>query len=220
MQTNNLLLVACAAAMLSSPLRGEPPQIVSVNPATGPIAGGTIVTVSGVGLDGASIRLDDVKIQAQVISDREIRFTTPAHSNGISTIKVTNGSETAYGEFLYVPPALRDLPPGYVTTIAGVGTFTGFYRQATKAEVSAYGSPAYDGKGNLYFTGLNRVLRVRSDGILEPFAGSGAVPGPEGSENVGDGGPALQANTKFPRSLSEIDRLTRAQPKHFLTQMS
>ena len=198
----NLLVVVCTAAVLSSPLWGQPLQIGAVNPATGPIAGGTVVTVSGVGLGGASLSLDDVKIQSQVISDGEIRFTTPAHANGYSTIQLTNGSETVYGEFLYVPPALRDLPPGYITTVAGVGTFTGFYRPATQAEVLAYGSPAFDGKGNLYFTGSNQVERVRSDGILEPFAGSGAPPGPEGSVNVGDGGPALQASINFPRGIT------------------
>jgi uncharacterized protein (TIGR03437 family) len=202
MQMNNLLVVGCAVAMLGSPLWGELLQISAVSPSAGPIAGGTVVTVSGEGFDGASLSLDDVKIKPQVVSGTEIRFTTPAHANGISTIKLTNGSDTVYGEFLYVPPALRDLPPGYITTVAGIGMFTGFYRPATQAEVLAYGSPAFDGKGNLYFTGSNQIERVRSDGILEPFAGSGATPGPEGSDDVGDGGPAIDARINFPRGIT------------------
>jgi uncharacterized protein (TIGR03437 family) len=200
---NNLLVIACAAAIFGSPLCGQPLRISAVDPSTGPIAGGTVVTVSGEGLNGASLSFDDVKIKPQVVSDTGIRFTTPAHANGYSTIKLTNGSETVYGEFLYVPPALRDLPPGYITTVAGIGTFTGFYRPATKAEISPYGSPEFDGRGNLYIPEgqFNRVTRVRSDGILEPFAGSGAPPGPDGSD-VGDGGPAIQASLNGPRGVT------------------
>jgi sugar lactone lactonase YvrE len=85
------------------------------------------------------------------------------------------GSETTL--FLYLPPALKDLPPGYITTVAGVGQYYGDYRPALEAAISA-GQIDFGPDGSLYLAEVHhhRVMRVRPDGILEPFAGTGRSP--------------------------------------------
>lgn len=189
--------------VLVLPAFAQAPRIDSVTPSQGPITGGTPVTLSGSNLAGAALSLDGAPIMATAASPTQIRFTTPAHDSGVGSLRVTTSSGTAYGEFLYVPPPLADLPKGYITTVAGVGRFNGEYRPATQAEVHPNGNPAFDAQGNLYIAepGNNRVVRVRSDGILEPFAGNGRA-APSGMQDIGDGGPAAEARVNFARSVA------------------
>jgi streptogramin lyase len=147
--------------------------------------------------------LDGTAVAPGSASDAQIVFQTPAHDNGIVTIKLSGNGPSAYTEFLYVPPRLQDLPPGYITTVAGIGLFTGLYRPATQAEVYPQGSPAFDRQGNMYIPepNINRVTRVRPDGIVEPFAGSG-IPDYQSTTGIGDGGPATEASVTFPRGVT------------------
>src|ERR1035437_8983883 len=185
----------------SQVLQGQAPRIDSIDPSQGPIAGGTAVTIRGANLQGSSLSVDKAVIVPASITASEVRFTSPPHDNGIASIKVSNAAGASYGELLYVPPKLSELPPGYITTVAGMGQFSGFYRQATQAEIGT-GPPTFDRSGNMYIpeAGFNRVVRVRPDGVLEPFAGSGAPF--SSSLNVGDGGVASEANINFPRGVA------------------
>jgi uncharacterized protein (TIGR03437 family) len=185
------LSIFCLA--FSQVLQGQSPRIDLIDPPQSPIAGGTVVAIKGANLQGASLSVDKAVIVPASITASEIRFTSPPHDNGIASIKVSGVAGASYGELLYVPPKLSELPPGYITTIAGIALFSGFYRQATQAEITPTGSPAFDRSGNLYMPepGFNRVSRVRPDGVLEPFAGNG-VPF-SSSGNVGDGGVASEA---------------------------
>ncbi|HEY3053174.1 MAG TPA: IPT/TIG domain-containing protein, partial [Thermoanaerobaculia bacterium] len=166
-----------------------------VSPSEGPIAGGTMVTVTGTNFTGASLMLDDVPMAPQFRSDSEVRLQMPKHDNGYAVIQI--GSAAA--EFLYVPPKLEDLPPGYITTIAGVGNYIRLGQPATRSMVFPWGV-AMAPNGDVYFTQVvrNLILRVRVDGILERVAGSlrSADTG-----SLGDGGPALDAFIAFPRSV-------------------
>jgi len=184
-------------------LLGQAPRIDSIDPAQGPIAGGTVVTITGANFQGATLSVDKAAVTPQSISATTIEFTSATHDNGIASIKVATTAGAAYGEFLYVPPRLQDLPPGYITTVAGIGQFTGFYRPATQAEIQPQGSPALDQSGNLYIPepGYDRVSRVRPDGIIEPFAGTGFASYQSGT-GLGDGGPATEAAMTFPRGVT------------------
>lgn len=198
-----LSLVSLLVLLLAPTFAAAQPNIQSINPSQGPIAGGTAVTLAGSGFIGATLMLDGTAITPSSVSDTQIVFQTPAHDNGIVTIKLSGNGPNAYAEFLYIPPRLQDLPPGYITTVAGVGPFTGLYRQATQAELHPMGSPAFDRQGNLYIPepGNHRVIRVRPDGVLEPFAGSG-VPVFQSTSGSGDGGPATEASITFPRGVT------------------
>ncbi|MBI5382400.1 MAG: immunoglobulin domain-containing protein [Opitutae bacterium] len=198
-----LLVWPLLCGVLVWPLLGQVPRIDSIEPTQGPIAGGTVVTIKGANFLGAELTVDKAATAAQVLSATEIRFTTAAHNNGIASLKIATAAGVAYGEFLFIPPRLEDLPPGYITTIVGIGQFTGLYRQATQAMVDPVGL-AYDPQGNLYIaeTNQDRVVRIRPDGVIEPFAGSGTAQFAGTSQTTGDGGPAIEASINFPRGVT------------------
>jgi hypothetical protein len=181
-------------------LWSQSPRIDAINPPNGPIAGGTVVTVTGSNFLGATLSLDQAAVTPQSISATAIQFKSPAHDNGIASVAVATAAGTAYGEFLYVPPRLQDLAPGSITTVAGIGLFTGYYRLATQAAVYSSGM-AFDPVGSLYLAEptFNRISRIRPDGILVPFAGTEVLP--SHGLNVGDGGPAISAVMDFPRGV-------------------
>lgn len=195
-----LVPVLCAAA------QAQVPRIDAIDPAQGPIAGGTVVTVRGANLAGVSLAIDKVTVAGQVVSTSEIRFTTPVHDNGFAVVKLTGAGGAAFAEFLYVPPKLKDLPAGYITTVAGVGLYTAFHGPATNAEIQPHGHPAFDREGNVYLPEPQgaRVIRIRTDGILEPFAGVGTA-GNFAATGNGDGGPALDASLDFCRGVTFDD---------------
>ncbi|HEX9670821.1 MAG TPA: IPT/TIG domain-containing protein [Thermoanaerobaculia bacterium] len=179
---------------LTAAAGAQAPRIDTLTPAQGPIAGATVVTVSGAGFVGATVELDGLPVVPSAQSATQIQFTTPARDNGYALVKVTTAGGSAYAEFLYVPPKLEDLPPGSITTVAGVGLYSRFYLPATTASINAFGISS-DAAGNIYVAGPNehRVVRIRTDGILEPFAGNGTY-------DVGDGGPATKTGIIFPRT--------------------
>ena len=68
--------------------------VTGVAPATGPIAGGTVVTVTGTALDGATgATVGGVAATAfSVLSSTQVRFTTPATTAGVKSVVVTDDS--------------------------------------------------------------------------------------------------------------------------------
>ncbi|MGH9369677.1 MAG: IPT/TIG domain-containing protein [Thermoanaerobaculia bacterium] len=191
--TAALLLAGFAAAA-----GAQAPHIDSLTPSRGPIAGGTAVTVAGSGFAGANLFFDDRSLIPTSATDTEIRFTTPPHDNGYAPVKVSNASGSAYAEYLYVPPRLRDLPPGYITTVAGVGAYRRFHLPARLSPIIPW-SLAFDKAGGLLVASAppGQILRVAPDGTLEPFAGKF----PQDDVPLGDGGPATEALIHFPRGV-------------------
>ncbi len=181
---------------------GDAPRIDSIEPSQGPIAGGTLVTIRGSGLLGASLTVDTATVAPEIATSAEITFETPPHDNGIAMIKIAGAEGTAHGVFLYSPPRLPDLPAGYITTVAGIGAFVGYYGPANKASLTSVPGLAFDRNGNLYLAepGRNRVSRIRPDGVFEPFAGNGTTPNSE--PNPGDGGSALEARINYPYGVT------------------
>ncbi len=174
------------------------PRIDLVSPSQGPIAGGTIVTLTGANFTGAAVTLDRTPITPLAHSDSEIRLLMPKHDHGYAVISVRNGGASASGEYLYLAPRLADLPPGAITTIAGVGNYLRDFGRATEATVQP-GNIAIDAAGNVYIAqpGPNTILRVTPDGAIERFAGNGEAFG-----TAGDGIPALDASFSFPTAVA------------------
>ncbi|HEY8181960.1 MAG TPA: IPT/TIG domain-containing protein, partial [Thermoanaerobaculia bacterium] len=168
-----------------------------MSPSQGPIAGGTVVTVKGGNFVGTTVKLDGNRITPLSRSDTEIQLRAPKHNNGYAVISVRQGAEAAYGEFLYVPPRLDEIPPGFITTVAGAGAFARDYGVATAASIGVWGLE-FDHRGNLYVAdaGGGRVRRVRTDGTIELAAGGSTGP------DIGDDGPALDAFLVFPRDTA------------------
>ena len=102
-----------------------------------------------------------------------------------------------------LPPSMyatvnRVNPDGSLTPVAGSGQpctggpgqFTGDGMPATQARLCAVVGLAVDQNGLLYLSegGYSLVLRLAADGTIQRVAGNTAA------TNIGDGGPALQAN--------------------------
>ncbi|HYM61764.1 MAG TPA: IPT/TIG domain-containing protein, partial [Thermoanaerobaculia bacterium] len=189
------LAFVCAAAF------AQQPRIDSVSPSQGPIAGDTIVTITGANFAGAAVRLDRAVGSPISETDSEIRIQMPKHDNGYVVISVGNSAGVARTEYLYLPPRLDELQPGEITTIAGVGKYDHAFGRATEAMIHANGFD-FDDAGNTYLTdnNANRIYVVHADGTIEPFAGSGAAQGP-----AGDGGSALDAVISFPHNIALDD---------------
>lgn len=89
------------------------PTISTVAPAAGPAAGGSILTIHGTNLTGATAVTFDGSAAASftVDSETQLRATTPAHSAGAVDVTVTTpyGDATSTGGFTYLdgPSALR-----------------------------------------------------------------------------------------------------------------
>lgn len=86
---------------------GSAPVITSINPASGPIAGGTLVTITGTGFTGVTA----VKFGATaatsftVVSDTQITAASPAQANSVVQVSVTTPlgttADTAADNFTY-----------------------------------------------------------------------------------------------------------------------
>ncbi|WP_263092126.1 choice-of-anchor G family protein [Curtobacterium sp. RIT-PI-V] len=114
------------------------PTITALDPDNGPVAGGTVVTVTGTGFtDDATVSVDGSDpIAADSVSDdgTELTFTTPAHDAGTVDVTVTTPAGTSDPlDYTYNPapaavPTLTALDPdngpvtgGTVVTVSGTG---------------------------------------------------------------------------------------------------
>lgn len=79
--------------------------VTGLSPATGPAAGGTVVTATGTDLDGVTgVTVGGAAATGvEVLSPTQVRFTTPAGTAGARDVVVTDdaGSVTATGAFTY-----------------------------------------------------------------------------------------------------------------------
>ncbi|KRC60611.1 hypothetical protein ASE14_06360 [Agromyces sp. Root81] len=90
------------------------PAIVSLAPDEGPAAGGTLVTVTGTDLAGATgLTVDGASVPFTQVSGTEITFTTPAHAAGpVDVVVTTPGGASNALPFTFLPaPVLTDLAP-------------------------------------------------------------------------------------------------------------
>ncbi|MET8565694.1 IPT/TIG domain-containing protein [Streptomyces flaveolus] len=110
-----------------------PPVVSSVNPAQGPVSGGTTVIITGSGLTGATaVRFGSVNAPSYTVtSSTQITAVTPAGSLGSVPVTVISptGTSNSTVTFTYTasPPTVTGLSPssgptsgGTVVTVTGV----------------------------------------------------------------------------------------------------
>jgi hypothetical protein len=88
-----------------------------------------------------------------------------------------------------------------MTTVAGTGIngSLGEDGPATAAQIDPSIYLTIDGSGNVYFTSRsNQIKRISPAGTISIYAGVAQL----GSNSDGDGGPAVNANIRFPGALS------------------
>jgi IPT/TIG domain/Carboxypeptidase regulatory-like domain len=86
------------------------PVITSISPTSGTIDGGTLVTINGANLDGATkVTFGTDTAVITVVSGTQITVTTPAHAAGAVTVEVTTPTGSATTSYTYqdVPPVTR-----------------------------------------------------------------------------------------------------------------
>jgi sugar lactone lactonase YvrE len=144
------------------------------------------------------LTIDRVVITPLARTDGELRLQMPRHDCGYADISLRNASSAASGAYLYLAPRLEELLPGYITTVAGIGSHQRDFGVATEAPVNPR-EIAFDSAGNLLITqpADNTVLRLKPNGTIERLAGSGSAFGPPG-----DGGSALDAEFDFPTGVA------------------
>ncbi|OBT43752.1 hypothetical protein VE00_05624 [Pseudogymnoascus sp. WSF 3629] len=145
-----------------------PPVISSITPTSGPIAGGTVMLITGTGLLN-TIGVNFGKTPATnviVVSDSIVIATAPAGAAGVSAVTVITASATSNGAvFQYVAaPTLALLTPASGTIVGGNSvtlTGTGFI---TATQV--------------FFGAKLATFKILSDTLISAVApaGSGAVP--------------------------------------------
>jgi uncharacterized protein (TIGR03382 family) len=103
------------------------PTVAAVAPATGPVSGGALVTITGTGFAaGATVKFDGAMATGvELGSSTLLRAVAPAHAAGAVDVTVTNDdgkAATLTGGFTYVAP-----PPGTEGLVAdgGDGALTG-----------------------------------------------------------------------------------------------
>ena len=100
-----------AWAFAGAPL--PPPSVSEVDPASGPVSGGTEVTITGSGfLAGATVDIGGEASSAEVISETEIKAVTPAHEAGSEQVVVSDlyGSSQGGPAFTFVGPETAGVP--------------------------------------------------------------------------------------------------------------
>ena len=106
----------------------QAPVVSSVSPSSGPIAGGTSVTISGTDLTGAtSVTFGGAAATAfSVVNASTITATTPSGSAGAIDVQVTTagGTATASSAFTYVNPPPR-IPPTAPLNVTAESTLLG-----------------------------------------------------------------------------------------------
>ncbi|MCX6422623.1 MAG: IPT/TIG domain-containing protein [Actinobacteria bacterium] len=119
---DTLVIVAAGHLKKYSVQEAAAPTVSAVSPATGLIAGGTSITITGTNFAaGASLGVTVGGFAAtsvRVVSATKITAKTPAHAAGVANIVVTNGdgqTATLSGVFTFTVPA--DPPP--VTVLTG-----------------------------------------------------------------------------------------------------
>jgi hypothetical protein len=108
-----------------------PATITSITPSTGPIAGGTLVTIIGTGFAGASAVIigGSTATGLTVINSTAVSVTTPSHAAGAVNVVITtpNGTATGTNAFTYEPlPIFTSITPSTGPIAGGTGvTITG-----------------------------------------------------------------------------------------------
>lgn len=113
---------AGAQAMIST--ANTRPTITGISPASGPIAGGTVVTLTGMNFCvGATVAVNGVAATGvTVVNATTITFTTPPGTVGAATVTVTCPNGTGTSTFTYTAPGAGVTVTGVTL---GVGPTTG-----------------------------------------------------------------------------------------------
>jgi len=168
--TDGVLTNAFTYVPAANPGEGS---VISINPTTGPEAGGTSVTIAGSGFTGATgVDFGDTAAaEFAVISDNEIVATSPAGTGSVTvTVNTPAGALQSPTDFTYVPAGT--VAPAITSVTPAVGPETGF-------TIVTIGGNGFTDATGVTFGGKDAIsYNVDSDTqitVVTP-AGTGVVP--------------------------------------------
>ena len=171
-------LVVADSTRLAQEIQYGPPRIDSVTPAKVSSQGGEPLSLTGANFAPETVvLLGGTFIEELAATSSEILIgQTPPLPSGRITVTVLTRGGLAQSSLLVETIPLEQLPPGYVTTVAGGSTFAGDGLTAQRAEIGFPAGSDLDSAGNLYFAdpGNHRIRRVdAATGIITSVAGIG-----------------------------------------------
>jgi hypothetical protein len=100
------------------------PCVAAVSPASGPVVGGTQVTLTGTGLSGATVRFGSETATVVSLSDTQVTVLSPAHAAGVvdvvATTSVGSSPVSEAARFRYaVAPTITGLGPDHGPSVGG-----------------------------------------------------------------------------------------------------
>jgi hypothetical protein len=122
--TGIALLFVLAVGSVGVAMAEPPPTVTSINPESGPTAGGTPVTITGSGfVSPATVAIGSAASAVEVISETEIKATTAATTVGPAEVVVSDASGTSNGgpKYTYIapPPSVESITPNQGPTAGG-----------------------------------------------------------------------------------------------------
>ena len=100
-----------------------PPTVASISPSSGPVSGGTKVTITGTNLEGSTVDFGTSSAAVTSTSDSSLTVTTPPHPLGPVTVTVKSvaGTATVPDGFTYIPltPSITSITPNTGSTAGG-----------------------------------------------------------------------------------------------------
>ena len=146
------------------------PVITSINPPSGPTAGGTEVTLLGQKFTGATaLTFDNIPATSfEVISDTAMIAVTPAHAAGTVPVELTTAEGTGTASFLYRAPTefitiASRLPPDRTTFFDPINNATSDTAPIAGSYFIKFGGRPFYGPLS---KGQGQVTLYRSDGTV------------------------------------------------------
>ncbi len=135
------------------------PTISGISPASGPIAGGSKITITGISLASTeSVQIGGVLSTFTIDSPTQIQVTTPAMAVGVVPVTVTNAFSSATTSYTYVnPPVIASVSPTAGPTAGGTTVIingTGFLN-ATAVTFGATSATGYTVNNDTQITATN-----------------------------------------------------------------
>lgn len=197
---------ACAAVAFKG---ASPVAVTGVSPPSGPVAGGTAVTITGTDfLFGATVSFGGAAATSVVVvSSTTITCVTPAHAAGYVTVSVTDsdGTGSLANAFLYITPpvvTVTNVIPPFGPTTGGTAV-TVFGTNFTLGSTVDFGGAAGTSVVVLYSTALTCVTPAHAAGAVTvsvtDIYGTGSLPnGFTYTSGTGGGGTPVGFTPKYP----------------------
>ena len=204
------------------------PTVASIAPATGPLIGGTSVTITGTNFQtGATVRFGNgYSMETTIAGTTAILAVTPAAAAGVAPIVVTNPDGQAAvlaSGFTYSAnpaPAVTAVAPntgpstgGTMVTITGTGFATGatVLFGAFSAQYASVNATSITVMAPNNVVGAIPIIVTNPDGQVAVFPNAFTYSGPGGSANVAETPPA-GGMTFVVAGTSDLQTLMAAQP--------